>query len=75
MATGNGDHSLMLKVARQERLPSGVAQEVFVGPVPVSITEWNWIQMSHAGHYSVQDPNNVIGDSWSVTDGCSGKNI
>ena len=65
----------MLKVERSVRLLGGVAQEVFGGPMPISITEWNWTQMSHVGHYSVLDPNNVTGDFWFAINGYNGNNI
>jgi hypothetical protein len=75
VATGNGDHSLTQQAEKSERLLNGVVLEAFAGPVPVSITEWNWTQMSHVGHCSVPVSNNVTGDFWSAINGYNGNNI
>ena len=71
----NGFLCLTLWAGKSEKLPNGGVRDTLGFLVLPVIIVLNWIQMSHAGHYSVPDQNNVTGDSWFAINGSSGNNI
>ena len=71
----NGFLYLTLLAGKLGKLLNGGVRDTLDFLVLPVIIVLNWIQMSHAGHYSVLVLNNVTGDSWFAINGYRGNNI
>ena len=59
----SGRHSSMHRDKKLAKLLVGAVPDHSAGPVPIPITELNWIQMWNVGPCSCPVSNNVTGDS------------